>query len=134
MPARLKIEYLASAQDDLEDVFHYIAKDNRDAAIQILSEFDREITRLEENPLLGSVPTRMPQLEKLGWRFLDVKGYLVFYIIESDKIEIRNIITGWMTWAKWQNKAIKLNLSPKPLLFHQDLMELLKQKITSLKI
>ena len=134
MPARLKIEYLASAQDDLEDVLHYIAKDNRDAAIQILSEFDREITRLEENPLLGSVPTRMPQLEKLGWRFLDVKGYLVFYIIESDKIEIRNIITGWMTWAKWQNKAIKLNLSPKHLLFHQDLMELLKQKITSLKI
>jgi len=123
----MKIEFLASAQNDIEEILLYIKKEDRNAALEILTIFELSISQLEQNSLLGCVPKRIPQLEKLGWRFLDVKGYLVFYSIEIDKILIRNIVYGWMTWNKWKNKATKLNLSPKPELLHKELFDSLKK-------
>ena len=88
-----QIRYLPIAEDDLEDIFDYILKDNPSAAAGLLKTFDRAISQLSQNPELGMVP-KDQRLKRLGYRILIVGKYLVFYVVKSKTVQIRRIIHG----------------------------------------
>lgn len=87
------IRYLPSAVKDLDDIFDYIVRDNRPAAISLLEKFDRLISQLALNPELGVAP-KDDRLKRLDYRILIVDKYLVFYVIKRKVVQIRRIIHG----------------------------------------
>ncbi|MBC2711080.1 MAG: type II toxin-antitoxin system RelE/ParE family toxin [Desulfosarcina sp.] len=88
-----QIRYLPAAEDDLDDIFGYILKDNPTAAAGLLDTFDRTISQLALNPELGVVP-KDERLKRLGYRMLIVGKYLVFYVVKSGVVQIRRVIHG----------------------------------------
>ena len=101
MALPIRIEYLSTAQKDREDIFNYIAKDNREAALKLLEEIDDAINQLKLNPLLGTIPN-VTTLVKLGYRVLNVKNYVVLYTMKENIVQIRNIIHGWLKKQKFR--------------------------------
>ena len=87
------IEYLPIAQQDLEEIFDYIKKDNINATASLIDEIDEKISQLAQFPYLGTIP-KDERLEKLGYRMLIVRKYLVFYVVKESVIEIRRILHG----------------------------------------
>jgi len=88
-----EIRYLSTAESDLTNIFEYIKKDNPAAAISQLEKFDKAISQLASNPLLGVIP-KDERLKKLGYRMLIVDKYLVFYVVKTEYVQIRRIIHG----------------------------------------
>ncbi|MBW2644338.1 MAG: type II toxin-antitoxin system RelE/ParE family toxin [Deltaproteobacteria bacterium] len=93
MSGPLKIRYLSTAENDLDNIFDYITKDNPSAAVSLLKKFDDSISHLAFNPELGVVP-KDDRLKKLGYRILIIGKYLVFYVKKANNIQIRRIIHG----------------------------------------
>jgi toxin ParE1/3/4 len=88
-----KIRYLFTAENDLDDIFDYIMKDNPSAAVSLLEKFDHSISQLAVNPEIGVVP-KDDRLKQLGYRMLIVGKYLVFYVVKANTVQIRRIIHG----------------------------------------
>lgn len=93
MDKKFRIEYLPIAKRDLLEVIDYIRKDNPAAANQFLDDFDNNVSKLEEFPLMGQVPNDR-RLEFLGYRMLVIGSYLVFYVVKEDYVEVRRILHG----------------------------------------
>ncbi len=87
------IRYLRTAQQDLVEIFDYIARDDPTAAAALLDTFDQAIARLATHPFLGSVP-KDERLHRLGYRMFVVGKYLVFYVVKSETVQIRRILHG----------------------------------------
>ncbi len=93
MNDNFEIDYLPIARQDLEEILAYIMKDNKDAALGLLDEIDEKISQLARFPYLGVVP-KDELLEKLGYRMLIIRQYLVFYVIKDNIVEIRRLLHG----------------------------------------
>jgi len=93
MSKRYDIRYLRTAERDLDDIFEYIKKDNPTAAMSLLDRFDKSISNLELNPFIGVIP-KDERLKRLGYRMLVVDRYLVFYVVQTQVVQIRRIIHG----------------------------------------
>jgi len=93
MDKKYPIEYLPVAQKDLVEIQEYIKKDNPSAALNFLNTLDETVSKLEDFPFMGQVPTDR-RLEYLGYRILIVGSYLVFYVVNDDYVEIRRILHG----------------------------------------
>ncbi len=87
------IRYLKTAEEDLEDIFDYIRKDNPAAAISLLDKFDISISQLAKNPYLGVIP-KDRRLKNMGYRMLIMDKYLIFYVVKKRVVQIRRIIHG----------------------------------------
>lgn len=87
------IRYLPPAEQDLNDIFNYILKDNPSAAVSLLERFDKSIFQLADNPELGVVP-KDERLRNLGYRMLIIDKYLVFYVVKGKIVQIRRVIHG----------------------------------------
>ena len=87
------IRYLRTAEKDLFDIFDYIQKDKRFAALSQLEKFDQSIARLAISPFIGGIP-KDERLKKLGYRILVIGKYLVFYVVKSKTVQIRRVIHG----------------------------------------
>ncbi len=93
MNEKFVIEYLTIAQQDLEDIIEYIKRDNITAVSGLIDEIDEKISQLAEFPYLGTIP-KDERLEKLGYRMLIIRQYLVFYVVKDKIIEIRRVLHG----------------------------------------
>ena len=93
MSRPFKIRYLSTAENDLDDIFDYIMRDNPSAAVSLLEKFDHSISQLAINPEIGVVP-KDDRLKMLGYRMLIVGKYLVFYIVKANTVQIRRITHG----------------------------------------
>ena len=93
MISPFKIRYLSTAENDLDDIFTYILRDQPSAAASLLKNFDRSISQLAFNPELGVVP-KDERLKKLGYRALVVGKYLIFYVVKGKTVQIRRVIHG----------------------------------------
>jgi len=91
MPDKYTLRYLPAADDDLVEIFDYIARDSPNRAFSYLEKLDKRIGLLEQHPQLGRVP-RHPKLREHGYRVLIVESYLVFYIIRGQRIEIHRVV------------------------------------------
>ncbi len=93
MTRMYSLRYLRTAEQDLVEIFDYIARDNPAAAAALLEEFDQAIARLATHPFLGSMP-KDERLQRLGYRILIISKYLVFYVIKGKIVQIRRILHG----------------------------------------
>ena len=85
---KYKIIRTDKADEQLKDIIFYIAEDSGsiDIALDYLNKIEKEVNRLEDFPMSGSVP-RYTILRKQGYRVLIVERHLVFYKVdESEKV------------------------------------------------
>ncbi len=58
-----------------------------------MNNIERKLARLEKFPALGGVPSD-PDLAAVGYRFLIIGNYLIFYTLESRSVLIHRILHG----------------------------------------
>jgi toxin ParE1/3/4 len=80
----------AQAEEDLIEIWTYIAQDNPDAADRLLERISGKLPLLAEQPALG--PSREDIAQEL--RYLPVGNYLILYRIIADGIEVVRIVQG----------------------------------------
>lgn len=95
MNNKFRIEYLPIAEKDLTEILEYIKTDNPTAALNLLDEIDKAISKLSYFPYMGNIP-KDQRLIFLKYRMLVVENYLVFYVVldEEEVVEIRRILHG----------------------------------------
>jgi toxin ParE1/3/4 len=78
------------AEEDLQEIWLYIAADNVDAADRVLDDVGSKLSYLAEHPQMGaSRPDIAPEL-----RLLPVGNYLVLYRFRDDTVEVVRIVRG----------------------------------------
>lgn len=84
------IQRTAQAEEDLIEIWIYIAQDNPRAADRVLDEIEQRFFALVENPLMGRLrPDIAPEL-----RYFVVGNYLILYRTISDGIQIVRVVHG----------------------------------------
>jgi toxin ParE1/3/4 len=78
------------AEDDLLDIWHYVAQDNPDAADRVLARIENALVLLSRNPLMG--PAR-PDLRD-GLRYFASGRYLILYSAREDGITVVRVLHG----------------------------------------
>jgi len=90
---RASVRLLRPAEEDLTELYEYIAADNPSAAERLLRRIEKDLSALAKRPMLGPVP-RDPDIAQLGYRYLIMGQYLAFYKIEGSQIFIHRILHG----------------------------------------
>lgn len=122
MSLRYSIVFHPTAQVDLDEIIKYIAKENAAAAVQMLDEINNKILQLEQAPERGEIPKNKIMV-KMGYRLLNMKNYVVLYMVKENRVEILRIIHGWRKWEK-------LVIVPKEgFLSLPEVMEQIRKKI-----
>jgi len=94
MPAdKYQIRLLSIAEEDFTEIITYIAADNPTAAEAIADKIEKNLELLSKNPKLGRIP-REEELRNLGYRYIIIQNYLIFYTIEERTIYIHRILHG----------------------------------------
>ncbi len=94
----MKVRYGRFALADLEEIFAYIASDNRDAAARLVARFEEVAARIGASPYLGEA-TR-----KSCFRRFPVGNYLIVYEVTSDEVIIHYIRHG-ARQRPWENEG-----------------------------
>lgn len=86
-----KVKIYATAKQDLRDIVAYLNTLSPEAAVRYYDQLVQEIAGL------GQFPERCPHprdlaLKAKGYRYLLVKNYCVFYVIQGDTVQIRRIL------------------------------------------
>jgi toxin ParE1/3/4 len=94
MPAgKYQIRLLGIAEEDFTEIISFIGADNPTAAGSMADKIEKDLELLSENPNLGRIP-REEEIRNLGYRYLIVQNYLIFYTIEGKTIFIHRILHG----------------------------------------
>lgn len=93
------VRLLRVAEDDFNEIITYIGAENRAAAEMIATKIEKNLTRLSFYPYLGKIP-KDEELNRLGYRFLVVENYLIFYTMEKQTVPIHRIIQGARNYLK----------------------------------
>ncbi len=94
MPAdKFQVRFLKIAEEDFTEIIKFIADDNPAAAESIAIKIEKNLELLSDNPNLGRVP-RDEEIKNLGYRYLIVQNYIVFYSVEEKTILIHRILHG----------------------------------------
>ena len=94
MPAdKYQIRLLSIAEEDFTETVSYIAADNPSAADVIANKIEKNLELLSDNPDLGRIP-REEEIRNLGYKYLIVQNYVIFYTIEEKTIFIHRILHG----------------------------------------
>lgn len=80
----------ARAEEDLIEIWMYIAADNPAAADRLLDQIDAKCQMLADNPRLGQA---RPDIAST-LRYFSVGRYLILYCEISDGIEVVRIVHG----------------------------------------
>jgi len=92
--SRHVINILASR--DLNDIADYFTNHNVEAGEQFFREFERRCQQLVNFPNLGkSYAEIRPNL-----RGLSLKGYIIFYRLLDDGVEILRVLSGYQNFSK----------------------------------
>ena len=87
----MQIRLLKVAEEDFTEIISFIAAENPKAAEATATKIEKNLELLLENPLLGRVP-RDEDIKMLGYRYLIVSNYIIFYTIEEKTIYIHRIL------------------------------------------
>ena len=88
---KYQIRLLKIAEEDFTEIATFIASENPIAAITIADKIEKNLELLSENPQLGRIP-RDEDIRSLGYRYLIVQNYIIFYTIENQVILIHRIL------------------------------------------
>jgi len=87
------IRLLRIAEEDLAEIMTYIAAENISAAEALIDGIEKSLLSLQEHPYLGRIPDDV-ELLKLGYRYLIVDDYLIFYIVDDRTVIVHRIVHG----------------------------------------
>ena len=87
------VRLLRAAEEDLNDIIEYIAADNPSAAAAVLDRIENDLRLLSQQPQLGRIPEE-EDLVRMGYRFLIVRDYLIFYTLEERAVLVHRIVHG----------------------------------------
>lgn len=87
------VRLLQIAEDDLNEIVTYIAAENLTAAEALATKIEKNLSHLSNHPFIGRVPEE-EELVRLGYRYLIVHDYLIFYTIEGQTILVHRIMHG----------------------------------------
>lgn len=90
---KYQVRLLSIAEEDFTEIISFIAADNPTAADGIANKIEKNIELLSGNPMLGRIP-RDEDIKNLGYRYIIVQNYIVFYTIEERTIFIHRILHG----------------------------------------
>jgi toxin ParE1/3/4 len=91
--SKYTIRLLRAAEEDFNDIISYVAAENMAAAETTAIKIERSLARLSDHPYLGRIPEE-EDLIRLGYRFLVVENYLIFYTLEDRTIWVHRILHG----------------------------------------
>jgi len=77
----------------------YIAADRPSAAEKLATRIEKNLHLLARNPHLGRIPNE-EELLRVGYRYLAVENYLIFYTIEAKTILVHRILHGARDYLK----------------------------------
>ena len=92
-PRKLAVKLLRIAEDDLAEIITFIAEDSIAAAEKLGDKIEARLVRLADHPALGRIPAE-EELARLGYRYLVIDNYLVFYTVSVQTVLIHRIIHG----------------------------------------
>ncbi len=99
--SKYRIRYAQQAVDDMDAIFDYIVLENQDAALKMLSEFEKSIDRLAEAPYIGAaIRTDEPMMIAPGYRYLVVSPYLIFYRVVDAEVRIGRVLHSRQDWLQ----------------------------------
>jgi toxin ParE1/3/4 len=84
----MKLRCERGALADLEEIFAYIAQDNRHAAARLVARIEEVAARIAETPFMGEA-TR-----KSRFRRFPVGNYLIVYEVAQDEVIIHYVRHG----------------------------------------
>lgn len=87
------IQLLRLAEEDLAEIVMYVAADKPSAAQGFANKIEKNISLLSANPYLGRIPAEV-ELLRLGYRYLVVDNYLIFYTIDRQIVYVHRILHG----------------------------------------
>jgi len=85
------VRLLRLAEEDFTDIVTYISAQRPQAAEVLAQRIEKSLKLLSVNPYLGRVPNDT-MLVELGYRYLVVQDYLIFYVCEDQTIYVHRII------------------------------------------
>lgn len=88
---KYQIRLLKIAEEDFTEIVTFVASENPIAAITIADKIEKNLELLSENPQLGRIP-RDEDIRSLGYRYLIVQNYIIFYTIEKKVILLHRIL------------------------------------------
>ena len=91
MPARFAVSFSGKAEEDLEEIWSFIAADNQDEATRFVLQLEKQIEKLERFPLRCPL---IPENEMLGasYRHLIYGNYRTIFRISGRTVYIVRII------------------------------------------
>lgn len=85
-----KLRRTARAEEDLIEIWAYIARDNPKAADRLLDRLDRKSMTLAKTPYLGMARSDIAE----GVRHFPVGNYLILYRVKDDGMEVVRYVHG----------------------------------------
>jgi toxin ParE1/3/4 len=89
--SKFQIRLLKIAEEDFTEIISYIAADNPSAASKLADKIEKKLELLSENPKLGRIP-RDEEIRNLGYRYIIIQNYLIFYTIDERTILVHRIL------------------------------------------
>lgn len=87
----MKVRIAASAQDDLEQIGDYIARDNPKRALSFALELRGACMSLAQTP---STFPLLPQYRRFGIRCRVHGSYLILYRVDGDELTVVRVLHG----------------------------------------
>jgi toxin ParE1/3/4 len=84
----MKLRYERGALADLNEIFSYIARDNREAAARLVARIEQTTARIADTPYIGEVTRRS------RFRRFPVGNYLIVYEVGQDEVVIHYVRHG----------------------------------------
>jgi len=94
---KYQVRFLKIAEEDFTEIVTFISDENPIAANKIANKIEKNLELLSENPFLGRIP-RDEGIRNLGYRYIIVQNYIVFYKIEKRTIIIHRILHSAMNY------------------------------------
>ena len=91
--AQHEVRLLRLAEEDLTEIISYVAADRPNVAGKLISRFNIKLAVLATSPHVGHLPYAR-SLKQLGYRYLVLDNYLIFYIVDGHTIYVHRIIHG----------------------------------------
>jgi len=91
--SRFAVRLLSVAEEDLSEAITFISVDNPDAALALADKIEKGLDDLASHSRVGRVPDD-PNLMQMGYRYLVVENYLVFYVVDARVVIIHRILHG----------------------------------------
>ena len=92
-PGKYHVRLLRVAESYLADIISFVAADNFVAAEDLLTRIETNLDHLEKHPFLGRSPDD-EKLVRLGYRYLIVSDYLIFYTVRGKTVLVHLMIHG----------------------------------------